>query len=55
MDQTTREIPVTHTIPLQDIQLVMKQTGKSYEQSLQALMSKGGDIVDAIMDLEGYS
>ena len=55
MDQANREIPVTHTIPLRDIELVMDQTGKSYEQSLQALMLKDGDIVDAIMYLNYYS
>jgi len=40
-------------IPKADIELVMEQTGKTYDESKKALEAANGDIAEAIIKIQG--
>jgi nascent polypeptide-associated complex subunit alpha len=59
--QVTEEVPApqaptTTAVPSEaDVQLVAQQTGKSMDESRNALVAAGGDLAKAILSLKGQS
>jgi nascent polypeptide-associated complex subunit alpha len=59
--QVTEEVPApqaptTTAVPSEaDVQLVAQQTGKSMDESRNALVEAGGDLAKAILSLKGQS
>jgi hypothetical protein len=55
-DETNPYNDITHNIYKQEqdqesIQKLMKRTGKNYDIVIKALMKRGGDVINALMDL----
>lgn len=46
-----KEVPKSLEIPVEDIKLVMEQTGVSEEEAMNALKNSNGDLAEAIVAL----